>query len=157
MFTSKQISALRYMIFSAKNGTELSMRVLAFLIESSEEFTKEVCLSLVADREGYTADEISAAARGVDAMVSCNGTTHLQELLAVMGSDLHSSFHYGDFDPARTDRPFNCDEDLGLFSENMPPRYTFWLAKKHYSKQATLVVATREELERIDLNKPDLY
>ena len=63
MFTSKQISALRYMIFSAKNGTELSMRVLAFLIESSEEFTKEVCLSLVADREGYTADEISAAAR----------------------------------------------------------------------------------------------
>ena len=54
MITPKQVAALKYMIFNAKNGTELSKRVLAFLIESSEELTKEVCLSLVADREGYT-------------------------------------------------------------------------------------------------------
>ncbi|MEK7662343.1 MAG: hypothetical protein AAB355_02525 [Patescibacteria group bacterium] len=168
MFTSKQISALRYMIFNAKNGTELSKRVLAFLIESSEELTKEVCLSLVADREGYTADEISAAGHGVGSMESCNGTTHLDQILHVMGSELSFSIHYGDFDPTRTDDPFNSDGMFGgwdrsqvtrpgLILEGMPLRYTFWLSKKNYSRQAALVVATREELEQIDLKKPGLY
>ncbi len=168
MFTPKQISALRYMIFNAKNGTELSKRVLAFLIESSGEITKEVCLSLVADREGYTADEISAAGHGVGSMKSSNGTTHLGQILHVMGSDLRFSFHYGDFDPTRNDDPFNSDGMFagcensqvsrpGLSREGMPMRYTFWLSKQDYSPQATLIVATREELERIDLKKPGLY
>lgn len=165
MITAKQITALKYMIFNAKNGTELSKRVLAFLIDSSEELTKEVCLSLVADREGYTADEISAAGHGVGAMESCNCTTHLCELLDVMGSELSFSVHYGDFDPARANDPFS---QAGQFAgwhqadpesrrEGMPLRYTFWLSKKNYSRQATLVVATREELEQINLEKPGLY
>ncbi len=165
MFTSKQIAALRYMIFNAKNGTELSKRVLAFLIESSEELTKEVCLSLVADREGYTADEISAAGHGVGGMDSCNGTTHLDQILAAMGSELSFSVHYGDFDPTHTDDPFSQagqfagwpQADLESRREGMPMRYTFWLSKKNYSRQAKLVVATREELDQINLEKPGLY
>lgn len=168
MFTSKQIAALRYMIFNAKNGNELSKRVLAFLIESSEELTKEVCLSLVADREGYTADEISAAGYGVHDMESCNGTTHIDQILDAMGSELSFSVHYGDFDPTRTDDPFSSDGQFagyskfkvtrpGLLREGMPLRYTFWLSKQDYSRQAALVVATREELEQIDLKKPGLY
>lgn len=168
MFTEKQIAALRYMIFNAKDGTELSKRVLAFLIESSERLTKEVCLSLVADREGYTADEISAAGYGVGNMESCNGTTHIDQILHAMGSELGVSVHYGDFDPARTDDPFNSDGQFtgwdrsrvsrpGQIREGMPLRYTFWLSKQDYSRQATLVVATREELEQINLKKPGLY
>ena len=168
MFTSKQIAALRYMSFNAKNGTELSKRVLALLIESSEELTKEVCTSLVADREGYTADEISAAGHGVGNMESCNGTTHIDQILHAMGSELSFSVHYGDFDPTRTDDPFNTDGMFagwdrsqvsrdGLISEGMPLRYTFWLSKKNYSRQAKLVVATREELDQINLEKPGLY
>ena len=165
---AKQIAALKYMIFVAKNGTELSKRVLGFLIDQSKELTKEVCLTLVADREGYTADEVNAAAYGVDAMKNCNYTTHLNQLLHVMGSELTFSIHYGDFDPARIDDPFNSDGQFvgwdesqvsrpGLIREGMPLRYTFWLSKQLYSRQATLVVAKREKLEQIDLEKPGLY
>ena len=168
MVTSKQIAALKYMIFIAKNGTDLSKRVLAFLIDQSEELTKEVCLTLMADREGYTADEVNAAAHGMHGMESCNGTTHLDQILHAMGSEFSFSVHYGDFDPNRPDDPFNtdgmfagCDRSqvtrLGLILEGMPLRYTFWLSKQEYSRQAKLVVAVREELEQINLEKPGLY
>lgn len=168
MFTTKQIAALKYLIFNAKDGTELSKRVLAFLIESSERLTKEVCLSLVANREGYTAEEISAAGLGVGCMNSSQGTTHLNEIFDVMKCKLSFSLHYGDFDPTRENDPFNCDGQFagldlskvhrpGLAREGMPTRYTFWLSKKLYSRQATLVIATREELEQINLKQPGLY
>ena len=168
MFTPKQIAALRYMIFKAKDGTELSKRVLAFLIESSEGLTKDVCLSLVADREGYTRDEIRDAGQGVGGMASSNGTTHLDQILNVLGSELVFSVHYGDFDPTRLDDPFNSDgqfagwhfsqvSDAGLIREGMPLRYTFWLSKESFSLQATLVVTTRAALEQINLERPGLY
>ena len=168
MITPKQIAALKYMIFRAKNENEISKRVLAFLIDQSEGLTKEVCISLVADREGYTAEEIRAAGHGVGSMESGNGSTHVHELLDAMGSELNFSVHYGDFDSSRSDDPFISDGQFagwsrhqvtrpGLVREDMPMRYTFWLSKKNYSRQATLVGATRQKLEQIDLAKPGLY
>lgn len=168
MFKSKQIVALKYMIFRSKDGNELSKQVLALLVDSSERLTKDVCLSLVADREGYTIDEISTVVSGVGEMQNSYGTTHINEILDVMGSKLKFSYHYGDFDPSRTDDSFNCDGQFaghseskvsrpGLVREGMPLRYTFWLSKDDYSRQATLVVATREDLEQINLKKPGLY
>lgn len=161
MVTKKQISALKYMIFISKNGNELSKRVLAFLIDQSEGLTREVCLTLVADREGYTADEIREVAHGVHAMQSANCTTHLHALLSAMGSELTFSVHYGDFDPTRSGDPFNSDGQFfgagravsrpGLAREDMPLRYTFWLSKEHYSRRAALVVATHSYLEQIVL------
>jgi len=164
--TPKQIAALRYMIFNAKNGTELSKRILAFLIDQSEGLTREVCLTLVEGREGYSAEEISDAAVGVGGMDSANGTTHLHELLLAMGSEINFSVHYGDFDPARVGDKFcydgqyrgqqgNCPH--GLAREVMPLRYTFWLSKKSYSREVELVTATRAVLDQIDLGKPGLY
>lgn len=168
MVTLRQIAALKFMIFIAKNGTEVSKRVLAFLIDQSEELTREVCLTLVVNREGYTADEINAAAHGVGGMQSGGGTTHLNELLEAMGCGMIFSIHYGDFDPSRGSDPFNNDGQFagasisqvvepGVIREGMPLRYTFWLAQQRYSRQATLVVTTREELEQIDLKKSGLY
>ncbi|HTE49147.1 MAG TPA: hypothetical protein VK675_04525 [Candidatus Paceibacterota bacterium] len=171
--TPKQIAALKYLIFIAKDGTELSKRILAFLIDRSEGLTKPVCLTLWADREGYTGDEIHAAAWEADAIWSCNGTTHLNEILFAMGSKLLPCSHYGDFDPARK-KKFNS---AGIFAgvplsmvrnskpekrreslrEDMPTRYTFWLAKTYYSRKVTHIVTTREELEKIDLKKSGLY
>ncbi|MFZ2523505.1 MAG: hypothetical protein WAW92_03940 [Minisyncoccia bacterium] len=165
MYTTKQIAALRYMIFRAKDGSELSKRVLAFLIDSSDGLTKEVCLSLVADREGYNTEEISAAGHGVSDMQSCNGTTHLSQIMVAMGNDLYFSVHYGDFDPSRPGDPFS---QAGQFAgipqadpvsrqEGMPMRYTFWLSRENYSREAKLVTVKREELEQINLRKPGLY
>ena len=134
MITDKQIAALKYMIFNAEHGADLSKRVLAFLIDQSERLTKEVCLTLVADRERYTAEEIRNAGHEMGAMSSSNCTTHLAELLRVTGSELNFSYHYGDFDPTRAEDKFNCDGQFaghmesqvvhpGLVRKGMPLRY----------------------------------
>lgn len=168
MVTAKQIAALRYMIFNAQDGTDLSKRVLAFLLTQSEGLTKEVCLTLVEDREGYTGNEIHDAGLGVGAMQSSNCITRLHALLYLTGSELNYSVHYGDFDPIRSDDPFNCDGQFaghdvskvarpGLVRTGMPLRYTFWLARSPYSRDATLVTASRRKLGRINLKKPGLY
>src|SRR3989344_1897081 len=168
MITKKQVVALKYMIFKANDGTDLSKRVLAFLIDQSRMLTREICLTLVDNREGYMADEINAAARGIDAMYSCNCKTKLGAILHVMGSKLQFSVHYGDFNPSRNGDPFNTDGQFAGFNrsqvqsdgeirEGMPVRYTFWLSKRFYSRREVLVTATRKRLELIDLSKPGLY
>ncbi len=171
MFTANQIAALKYLILVSRVGTELSKRVMYFLIDQSKGLTEEVCLSLVEDREGYNADEISAAGYGTGAMMSANCGVHLNEVLLAMGSTLHFCIRYGDFDPSRVGDPFNIDgqfaglpservagttERPGLVAEGMPLRYTFWLSKTNYSRKARYVSVSREELEKVELTKPEL-
>jgi hypothetical protein len=169
--TPKQIAALKYMIFIAKNGTHLSKRILAILIDKSENLTREVCLTLVAEREGFSGEEIDIAARGMHTMQSSDGTTHINQLMLAMGTDLRFDVHYGDYDPARAGDPFSSAGQFPGWDpalvhdpdpeeacrEDMPMRYTFWFAKGHYSRTAALVTTTREELEKIDLRRPGLY
>lgn len=168
MVTKKQIAALKYMIFVSRNDNELSKRILAFLIDKSEKLTKEVCITLVADREGYTASEIENAAHAIGGMNSSSGTTHLHALLCLMGGKFSFSHHYGDVDPTRIGNIFNNDGQFAGFAvsqvrspnlaiEGMPTRYTFWFSKKDYSRQALYVVATRDILEKINIKKSGLY
>jgi len=132
---SKQTPALKYIISVSKNGTKLSRRVLWHLIDQSKNLRKDVYLQLRADHEGYTKKQIEAAGISVHNMVSCGYTTHLNELLKAMGSKLSFSSV--------------CES---------PGHYVFLLSKLGYvSGQTKLVVATREELEQIDLRKPGLY
>lgn len=152
MFTPKQIAALKYLIFNSQDGTKLSKQVLASLIDSSEGLTKDVCLSLVTDREGYNSEEVLEAANGIHDMQSSNGTTHLHGIISAMGSELDFAFYYGDFDSTRTGDPFNNDND-----DAQPVRYTFWLSRKDNLRQAELVIVNREKLESINLKKPGLY
>lgn len=168
MFTPKQIAALRYLIFKSKDGNELAKRVSAFLIDRSEGLVKDVCITLVEGYEGYTANEIQGASSGFDSMTRSNRTTHINQILDAMGSDMGFSVHYGDFDPKRGDEALNCDglfvgypveicHTPGLCREGMALRYTFWLSKGDYTPKADLVVVTRKDLEQIDLRKPGLY
>ena len=165
MPTAKQFAALRYMIFNSTDGTELSRQILAFLIDQSKGLTKEVVLTLVAGREGYSALEINQAAYGVERMESCRCSTHTGELFKLMGSEFSFSVHYGGYDPSRAGDPFSSDGLLKRPSElrrlgatpEVSPRYTFWLSRDQYSRKAKLVVANREVLERINLKKPGLY
>jgi len=154
MFTQMQIAALKYLISVAQGGTDLTKRVMEFLIDHSAGLTKEVCVTLVEGRDG-TADEIDKAARGVGRVMPEESLYHL---FHAMGSEFHFSSHYGDFDPARGDEPMNCDgmfaggegflsnPDPGMFKKGTPMRYTFWFAKGSYSRQAELIVASRKEI-----------
>jgi len=160
MINDRQTDALRYLIFKSKDGTTISKQVLVFLVAKSRLFTQSVCMSLVADREGFTDDEIRDAAHGVDRMLSSVCNTHLGYVLDAMGTDFNFCIHYGDYDPNRHGDPFNCDgqfaglavkqvNDPGLVRENLPMRYTFWLATGVYSRKAKYVTATRADLEKI--------
>lgn len=171
--TPKQISALKNLILYAKDGTDLTKKVLTFLIDQSEGLTKEVCLTLTESCEGYDGKEIHYAAVRAGDMNSSNPkcSTRLDLLFQLMESQLYFSAHYGDFDPTRSDNPLNCDGmfvgspahwqripgDEGLYREGMPLRYTFWLQRQPcgYSHEAKLLPATREELEKIELLPKD--
>jgi hypothetical protein len=168
MFTKRQIAALKYLILKAPVESQIAKLVLTMLIDESEMLTREVCLTLVEGDSGYNADEISYAAHAESAFTSSNCPTHLNEIMKAMGSDLFFCCHYGDFDPLREGNPFSTEgqfagcsrqqvSDPKLLTEGMPMRYTFWLAREYYSKQAVLVGATRETLEKVDLAKSDPY
>lgn len=168
MVTAKQVAALKYLIFKAKDGTETSKRILAFLIEQSDRFTQEVCCTLTEGHEGFSGEEIHEAAIGVGSMQSSNCTTHIDQVLQVMGCRFSFSVHYGDFNPARKGDPFNTDgifaglpEDRvtrpGQVREGLPCRYTFWLSREPYSRKANRVRVKRATLNQIDLLKPGLY
>lgn len=168
MFTAKQIAALKFLLYNANVRNQTTKQILALLINRSRKLAKEVCLTLVQDRDGYTAEEIDAAAKTVSILLSSNSTTHLNEVLKAMGSDFVFSVHYGDFNPSRSKDQFSAEgmfagfdksqvSDGKLLTEGMPLRYTFWLAKDYYSRQAVLVKATRDSFEKINLGRPGLY
>lgn len=163
--SAQQIKALKYLISITKDGAVLSKRLVMLLLDRSEGLTKEVCITLQDSREGYTADEITEAARGFDALTSSTGVTFFDQIICAAGSEFRIGMHYGDFDPTRKEKPFsNAGQFSGMPSsmlgknfdpeivrEGMPLRYTFWLSKENYSRKASLVIATREELEQINL------
>lgn len=168
MAGQKQISALKYFIYKSKDCPDLTKRVVWYLIDQSAQLTEEVCLTLYADCLVWQRDEVEQAARGMHDLQSSNGTTHLHALLSLMGCDLDFSYHYGDYDPTRSDDPFSSAgqfagwdrskvQDDDVIREGMPLRYTFWLARDSYSRTAKLVFPKRVELETIDLASPGLY
>jgi hypothetical protein len=168
MVTAKQVAALKYLIFKAKNGTQTSKRILAFLIDQSDRFTQEVCCTLTEGLDGYSGEEVHEAALGVGSMQSCVRTTHIDEVLQVLGCEFEFSVHYGDFDPTRKGDPFNADgifaglpENLvthpGKVREGLPCRYTFWLSREPYSGNANRIRVQRATLDQINLLKPGLY
>ncbi|HEY4475690.1 MAG TPA: hypothetical protein VJB92_03140 [Candidatus Paceibacterota bacterium] len=101
-------------------------------------------------------------------MISCNCSTHLNEMMKLMGVKLLFSNHYGHYDetgefntvgmfPGWGDRaPAGHENDR----YDMPIRYTFWLAEKHYGHSGQgrpLATPSRQELTAIDITKPGLY
>jgi hypothetical protein len=167
MATDKQIAALKYLITKSKQGNDLVKKILWLLIDASENLTRPVSISLVEKESGFTADELRSAAISWKTMVSCNLTTHLHALCELAGTNLFFSAHYGAYEESGE---FSTE---GMFSgipremasghendrDNMPVRYTFWLAEKTYghSGQGHPVKATREEIETIDIYHDYLY
>lgn len=158
MVTDKQIAALKYMIFISKDGREMAKKILFCLINKSERLTKDVYFTLTQKEDWLNREEVDRNARSVGAMQSVNCSTHLNEIMEVLGADLRFSVHYGHFSSVGS---FNTE---GMFPSaregdraDAPMRYTFWLARKLYSRSATEVAVSRAELDAIDLKEHGLY
>ncbi len=160
MVTDRQIAAIKYLIFHAKEGSPLVKRILAFLLDQSQGLTKEVYLTLESGQD-YTDDEVHENAVTMNGLQSVNCQTHLNEIMSAVGAGFEFSVHYGYFD-----KPGHFST-LGQFAGlpgphfndplGIPTRYTFWCAYRSYSYTASPVLASRSELEAIDLEKPGLY
>jgi hypothetical protein len=155
MVTDRQIAALKFLIAKSQDGNDLVRRILTFLINASNGMTEEVSTCLTAGSEGYSVDEVAAAGMTHSAMTSANCSTHLDQMMILMGLDFFFSCHYGHY---RHDGMFDPTGQTGS-SPTSPMRYTFWLARGHYGKsgQGKHVVASRAKLEAINLSKPGLY
>lgn len=162
MVTSKQIAALKYLIFNSKRS-DLTKRLLTHLIHKSEGLKREVCLTLWENREGYTAKEIRELVEEID-----SDSNQLHGLTYLAGADLTFSLHYGDFDPQRSNDPFSSEGqfagrspeevlDKKLITKGMPLRYTFWLGKGFHSRRAHYITTSRAELEKINIHNSGLY
>ncbi len=151
MLTQSQLDALKYLILVSKDGEVLAKKILLHLIAHSERLTKEVCLTVIEGREGFTSEEIEKAAYGVHDMQSSNGTTHLSEVMVAMGASMLFNLHSGDFDPDRQGDPFNHE-----FEKDRRKRYTFWLDRTFYSREATYIPTSKVDLQKVDVRKPNL-
>lgn len=168
LVTEKQIAALKYLVFHSRDANDLAKRIVAYLIEQSNGLVDGVCITLCADRQGYSAEEINTAAHHFGGMLSCNCNTHLSALMSAIGSDMHFSHHYGDFNPKRKRRFSNDGQFAGLppkivsggkraVKQGMPLRYTFWLSLRPYTTDARFCPVMRKDLDTIDLERPGLY
>lgn len=120
--SQQQIEALKYLILQSKNADELAKRVLFLLIEKSNGLTEDVSITLWESGD-LPREEIASAVRHT--MNSVHGTTHLSELLALSGSNMDFTLHYGHYVDDKFDNTGQMGGDHQL-------RYTFWLARGLY-------------------------
>lgn len=143
MATKKQIAALKYLIFRSKDGANITKRLLAFLINHSMGLTRGVYVNLVGSLNGFSARTIQQAAFGLHDMQSCNGTTHIGQVLIAMGSPLVFGYR-------------NVSGTQPGLKRNQCA-WTFWLAQDRTVLDAEFIEVHSSELEQIDLSKPGLY
>lgn len=167
MVTPEQIAALKYLITKARDGNETIRLILFFLIDASNGLTEEVSITLTHEKDGYLSAEIKDAAVSLDMMEGESHTTHLYELMKLMGAELCFSASYGHYDEMErfnTEGAFSGYKHLAPGHEHdrddLPFRITFWLAKKKYGFSEhgkTLMTPSRSVMRAIDLTKPELY
>lgn len=166
MATARQISALKYLIANSKDSKDILKQLLFYLIDGSNGLTEEVSLTLTEGQYGYTKESVNTAAYGLGNMTSCGGSTHLDAMMKLAGVELNFSVHYGHYEAGKlnTEGMFPGYGDLAPGHENdrenMPLRYTFWLARGSYGHTGQgkpLVTPSLEELSAIDLKKTGLY
>tara|TARA_B100000745_G_scaffold291264_1_gene230858 strand:- start:3041 stop:3577 length:537 start_codon:yes stop_codon:yes gene_type:complete len=168
MFTERQINALKYVIAYSKDGNSLVKQMFWLLLDESKLMRKEVCITLI-EGEGFSEEEVRDAGYGASGFSSTLGSTQIDQIMIAMGTDFRFSYHYGRYgeDGLDTSGQFagiseermlaSAEDAKALVKEGVPVAYTFWLARDHYSRTATLVPVVREQLISIDLNKSGLY
>lgn len=133
--TPKQIEALKYLIIKAKDGNDLLKKIFFVLLAKSEGLTKEVFLTL---EEGPDISRETIIDTSRNLIRSSGGTTHLDELMALMGSELHFSLHFGHYVDGKPNK------------DGSSMRYTFLLSKQMQAGGEQLFVSL-DELNAVEL------
>lgn len=138
---AKQIEALKYLIIKSKDADDLAKRILFFLIDKSEGLTKEVSMT-VWEGDAFSRNTVNKAAENCNSLKSCSRETHLGELLALIGSEMHFSYHRGHYVDGRLD-----------IGDQQKMRYTFWLAKEMHGHggMGEHITFSPEELSGLEL------
>ncbi len=117
-------------------ASDVLKRILILLIESSRRMTSDVQIT-ISDVEGFSQTRIRWTVSDFGCMVSLNGNVHLGALVHLTGSMLV----FGIQNTSTTE----------VFA------YTFWFAKKPYSKNARQVRVSKEILDGVDIKESGLY
>jgi hypothetical protein len=158
----KRIAGLKYLIRVSQDGNEFLKKLMFFLIEKSELLTKAVYITFHPSEE-FDGKDIHRQACAESSFHSSNRPTHLNELMALLGTDFRFSVHYGHYQDGRFDT-------VGMFAgfpgrhefdpKNMPTRYTFWLGPQYYGHgpiPPEEIKASRAEVEAVDITRDGLY
>jgi hypothetical protein len=151
MITPKQAAALKWFIAKAKNGNVLTKRILIQLINASSNLTQPVSTCLTQDCQGYSAEEIRAAAKALN-MTASEGALPLAEMMVLMGTDFHFSIQYGHYED--NERFNHIGDPCADGPTEMPLRYTFWLAPESCGRsgRGNNIVVSRQILDSIDIS-----
>jgi hypothetical protein len=132
MANGKQIAALKYILFKSLEQGNLFKQVVSTLLDHSKGLTRSVAIKLEANK-GYDRKELRQLYRDCSVATSCGCRTHINELVAITGSDLRFSY---------------TEDDTGC-------QLGFW-TRRGMRKPRNIEVS-RSKLQKVDLSKPGLY
>jgi len=129
----EQIFAIEYLVAKSEDATELTKKVVIWLIRQTNFMTEQVVLSLPKDFLGNPALAVLIH-ENVHDMCSCNGDTHIYYISMAAGTKMclrHCcrSFHSGD------------------------GAIIWWSFESHFRNAKVLTPPTQEELDKIDLKQ----
>jgi hypothetical protein len=136
VLTDRQIRALELVIAQSKDATPLCKQAVIWLLRQSEKLSVDVMISFSLDQDS---NEIAS---GVHDMRSCNGTTHLNERIALTGARFWIASGSGNFAAGKP-------EQAGY--------HTVWVSKtRHNDRQAKVVNPDMPAIRKISLCVKDI-
>jgi len=134
--TPRQIRALEVIIARSKDATVFGKKVIIWALRKTDGLTRPVALSLSdVHWGGRLVEEMQNSAHD---MVSSQRTTHLPTMLDLMGTNMCLMHHGGMF--------------VGKSEyNNKAPGRTIWFSPYYFDNDAELLVASRDEIEFVDL------
>lgn len=145
MINKKQVDALKYLILRSKDASELTKKILFFLLEQSNLLRKAVYTSVVETKDGFSKENAIETYNGVHDMKSSQAFTHLNEIMVAMGSDFLFYVHAG---------AYQADGEFKEYEKILS--YTVWLSDKRYDGTAKRIDIKKDTLDEMVLVS-DLY
>ncbi len=164
--TQKQIDTLKYLILVSKleKVTELTKKLFWFIVDASENLTKNVGIVMIEGSSGFHLSDVSECMYGCNAMHSIGGNINEFFLLAESPFNLTSYAENVNFsnqeDVSRLFNSFSgvVDTDaLDLPWSGKQLCFCLRLADKDSTDPVELIPLSLEILRKIELKAPKLY